>query len=100
MAFQPPFLTKTTAAEFSAALKVHGFRVVNAKIEDATGRCPGISWTAVLRGRIVDHARTLAKVIRERQVRPAVSVVIRYLVRRGAQCRINSNRPFLGRAGG
>jgi hypothetical protein len=47
MAFQPPFLTKMTAAEFSAALKVHGFRVVNAKIEDATGRCPGI-WTAVL----------------------------------------------------
>jgi hypothetical protein len=30
MAFRPPFLTKMTAAEFSAALKVHGFRVVNA----------------------------------------------------------------------
>jgi hypothetical protein len=29
-------------AEFSAALKRHGFRVVCAKIEDATGKCPGV----------------------------------------------------------
>jgi len=55
-----------TAAEFAAALKHHGFRVIRAKIEDATGRCPGIRWPAVLRGQSVDHNRTLAKVIRER----------------------------------
>ena len=56
-----------TAAEFAAALKHHGFRVVRAKIEDATGRCPGIRWPAVFRGpNAVDRNRTLAKVIRER----------------------------------
>jgi hypothetical protein len=55
-----------TAAECAAALKHYGFRVVRAKIEDATGRCPGVSWPAVLRGRSVDHNRRLAKVSRER----------------------------------
>jgi hypothetical protein len=55
-----------SAAEFAAALKHHGFRVVRAKIEDATGRCPGVRWPAVLRGRTVDHNRTLAKVIHGR----------------------------------
>jgi hypothetical protein len=65
--FNEPFaLPQMTAAEFAAALKHHGFRVVRAKIEDATGRCPGVRWPAVLRGRTVDHNRTLAKVIRER----------------------------------
>jgi hypothetical protein len=38
-----------SSAEFNAALKHHGFRVVRAKIEDATGKCPGVSWSAVLR---------------------------------------------------
>ena len=66
MAFRLPSLSKMTAAEFAAALKTNGFRVVNAKIEDATGRCPGISWTAVLRGRTVDRGRTLAKILKER----------------------------------
>jgi hypothetical protein len=55
-----------TAAEFAAALKTNGFRVVRAKIEDTTGQCPGIRWAAVLRGRTVDRNRTLAKVIKER----------------------------------
>jgi hypothetical protein len=55
-----------TAAEFAAALKHYGFRVVRAKIEDATGRCRGVRWPAVLRGPSVDHSRTIAKVIRER----------------------------------
>ena len=59
-------LPQMTAAEFAAALKPNGFRVVRAKIEDATGRCPGVRWPAVLRGQSVDHNRTLAKVIRER----------------------------------
>ena len=64
---EPIPVPQMTAAEFAAALKHHGFRVVRAKIEDATGRCPGIvRWPAVLRGRSVDHNRTLAKVIRER----------------------------------
>jgi hypothetical protein len=40
-----------SSAEFHAALKRHGFRVVRAKIEDATGKCQGVSWSAVLRGR-------------------------------------------------
>jgi hypothetical protein len=40
-----------SSADFKAALKDHGFRVVRAKIEDATGKCPGVSWSAVLRGR-------------------------------------------------
>jgi hypothetical protein len=31
-----------SSAEFNAALKRHGFRVVRAKIEDATGKCPGV----------------------------------------------------------
>src|SRR6516225_2126037 len=62
-------------AEFSAALKRHGFRVVRAKIEDATGRCPGVSWSAVLRGRTaIDYNKTLAKVIAARDAE---------LVRRG-----------------
>ena len=66
MPFRNPSLSTMTAAEFTAALKSNGFRVVNAKIEDATGQCPGIAWTAVLRGKTVDRARTLAKVIKER----------------------------------
>jgi hypothetical protein len=61
------FEPQMTAAEFAAALKTHGFRVVKAKIEDATGQCPGIRWAAVFRGRnVVDRNRTLAKVLRER----------------------------------
>jgi hypothetical protein len=60
-----------TAAEFAAALKHHGFRVVRAKIEDATGQCPGIRWTAVLRGR----NRTLAKVIVEQRPRLRIPIV-------------------------
>jgi hypothetical protein len=63
---EPIAVPQMTAAEFAAALKHHGFRVVRAKIEDATGRCPGIRWPAILRGRSVDHNRTLAKVLRER----------------------------------
>jgi hypothetical protein len=55
-----------TAKEFAAALKANGFRIVRAKIEDATGRCPGVRWSAVLRGSAVDRNRTLAKVIKER----------------------------------
>jgi hypothetical protein len=56
-----------SSAEFHAALKRHGFRVVRAKIEDATGKCQGISWSAVLRGRAaIDYNKTLAKVIAAR----------------------------------
>jgi len=55
-----------TAAEFAAALKTHGFRVVRAKIEDTTGGCPGVRWPAILRGTSIDRNRTLAKVLRER----------------------------------
>jgi hypothetical protein len=56
-----------SSAEFNAALKHHGFRVVRAKIEDATGKCPGVSWSAVLRGRTaIDYNKTLAKVIASR----------------------------------
>jgi hypothetical protein len=56
-----------SSAEFNAALKRHGFRVVRAKIEDATGKCPGVSWSAVFRGRTaVDYNKTLAKVIAAR----------------------------------
>jgi hypothetical protein len=54
-------------AEFNAALKRHGFRVVRAMIEDATGKCPGVRWSAVLRGRAaIDYNKTLAKVIAAR----------------------------------
>jgi hypothetical protein len=63
---EPIAVPQMTAAEFAAALRHHSFRVARAKIEDATGRCPGIRWPAILRGRSVDHNRTLAKVIRER----------------------------------
>jgi hypothetical protein len=56
-----------SAAEFNEALKRHGFRDVRAKIEDATGKCPGVSWSAVFRGRAaVDYNKTLAKVIAAR----------------------------------
>jgi hypothetical protein len=55
-----------SAAEFAAALKTHGFRIVRAKIEDATGQCPGIRWSAVPRGTAVDRNRTLAKILQER----------------------------------
>jgi hypothetical protein len=61
-----PIVPQITAPEFAAALKTNGFRVVRAKIEDATGQCPGIRWSAVLRGKTVDHSRTLAKVLKER----------------------------------
>jgi hypothetical protein len=64
MAIRPLSVPQRTAAEFAAALKAHGFRVVNAKIEEPTGRCPGIRLNAVLRGWAVDRNRTLAKVIR------------------------------------
>jgi hypothetical protein len=43
------YLPQMSAAEFAAALKTHGFRVVRAKIEDATGQCPGIRWSALAR---------------------------------------------------
>jgi hypothetical protein len=56
-----------TAAQFAVALKANGFRVVNARIEDATGQCPGIKWMALRAGRTaIDYSRTLAKIIRER----------------------------------
>jgi hypothetical protein len=42
-----PFVPQITAAEFAAALKTNGFRVIRAKIEDATGQCPGVRWSAV-----------------------------------------------------
>jgi hypothetical protein len=59
--------TQMSAAEFNAALKRHGFRVVRAKIEDATGKCPGVSWSAIFIGRAaVDYNKTLAKVIAAR----------------------------------
>jgi hypothetical protein len=66
MVFRPLSTPQMTAAEFAAALKANGFRIVKAKIEDATGRCPGVRWSAVLRGSAVDRNRTLAKVIKER----------------------------------
>jgi hypothetical protein len=53
-------------AEFKAALKRHGFRVVRTKIEDGTGKCPGVRWSAVLRGRRIDYNKTLAKAIAAR----------------------------------
>jgi hypothetical protein len=61
-----PVVPQITAAEFAAALKTNGFRVVRAKIEDATGQCPGVRWSSVLRGKTVDRNRTLAKVLKER----------------------------------
>jgi hypothetical protein len=57
---------KMSLAEFKAALERHGFRVVRAKIEDGTGKCPGVRWSAVLRGRTIDYNKTLAKVIAAR----------------------------------
>jgi hypothetical protein len=64
-----------SAAEFAAALKTHGFRVVRAKIEDAMGQCPGIRWSAVLRGAAVDRNRTLAKVLQERDAEVARTAI-------------------------
>jgi hypothetical protein len=65
MRLQTPAL-QISLTEFNAALKRHGFRVVRAKIEDATGKCPGVRWSAVLRGRAVDYSKTLVKVIAAR----------------------------------
>jgi hypothetical protein len=65
MRLQTPAL-QISLTEFNAALKRHGFRVVRAKIEDATGKCPGVRWSAVLRGRAVDYNKTLLKVIAAR----------------------------------
>jgi hypothetical protein len=66
VAVRPLSVPQMTAKEFAAALKANGFRIVRAKIEDATGRCPGVRWSAVLRGSAIDRNRTLAKVIKER----------------------------------
>jgi hypothetical protein len=67
MAFPITSLSKMTAAEFAAALKANGFRVVKAKIEDATGQCPGIRWMALRAGpSTIDYDGTLAKIIRQR----------------------------------
>jgi len=74
---EPIAVPQKSAAEFAAALKHHGFRVVRAKGEDADGRCPGVRWPAVLRGRSVDHNRTLAKVIRERDAEIARRALLR-----------------------
>ena len=60
------FLPQMTAAEFAAALKANGFRVVRAKIEDTTGQCPGVRWPAVFRRKRLDYNGTLAKVLQER----------------------------------
>jgi hypothetical protein len=57
---------QVSLAEFNAALKRYGFRVVRAKIEDAMGKCPGVRWSAVFRGRTIDYSKTLAKVIAAR----------------------------------
>jgi hypothetical protein len=47
---EPTDLPQMTAVEFAAALKQNGFRVVRAKVEDATGRClPTAAKTAVVR---------------------------------------------------
>jgi hypothetical protein len=35
-------------ADFKAALKRHGFRVVRTKIEDGTGKCPGVRPTGAM----------------------------------------------------
>jgi hypothetical protein len=60
-------LPQMTAAEFAAAMKHHGFGVCRARIVDTTGQCPGVSWSAVRRGRgSVDRNKTLAKILRER----------------------------------
>jgi hypothetical protein len=56
-----------TAAEFNAALKEAGFGVEHARIIDVSRRCPGFVTTPAFRGRgVIDRAKTLAKVIRER----------------------------------
>jgi hypothetical protein len=50
-----------SSAEFKAALKHHGFRVVRAKIHR---QMSGVTWSAVFRGRTaIDYNKTLAKVI-------------------------------------
>jgi len=60
-------LPQMTAAEYAAAMKHDGFGVCRARIVDTTGRCPGISWSAVRRGGgSVDRNKTLAKILRER----------------------------------
>jgi hypothetical protein len=60
-------------AEFKAALKRHGFRVVRTKIEDGMGKCPGVRWSAALRGRTIGYNKTLAKVIAARNAELARS---------------------------
>jgi len=62
----PHFVPQMTAAVFATALATNGFRVVRTKIEDTTGQCPGVRWSAVLMGNGVDRNRTLAKVLQER----------------------------------
>jgi hypothetical protein len=75
-----------TASEFAAALRANGFRIVNAKIEDATGRCPGIKWMALRAGRtVIDYNRTLAKIIRERDAEIVRAAGMMLDVDRGAR---------------
>src|SRR5450432_1430512 len=76
-----------SSAEFHTALKRHGFRVVRAKIEDATGKCPGVRWSAVFRGRTVDYSKTLAKVFAVRNAE---------LARRGIEAAIVGIRSARG----
>jgi hypothetical protein len=59
---------QTSPAEFKAALKHYGFRVVRAKIEDATCNVQG-SWSAVLRGHIAIDYRRPYRRDRKRQSR-------------------------------
>jgi hypothetical protein len=64
----PNSVPEMSAAEFRAALKRYGFGVAHARIVDTTGKCPGISWPAVLRerGGGFDRNATLLKVIQAR----------------------------------
>jgi hypothetical protein len=59
-------LPDITAAEFRAALKHHGFRMVGTT-QIVSYQCPGVVWTPVTKSGRIDRAGTLHKVVQARR---------------------------------
>jgi hypothetical protein len=57
-----------TSAEFNAALRKAGFGVVNGRIVDLSGKCPGFVTIPSFRKGTVNRNATLSKVVWERDL--------------------------------
>jgi hypothetical protein len=56
-----------TDPQFTASLRARGFQIRGTRIWDISGVAPGFAITAVMRGRQIDRAATLARAVAARQ---------------------------------